>query len=82
VVGAQVEAVVGVQMGQADRVDVGEVRVALQCPKGAVAEVEHQPEPLGLEQVAGGGAVGPGEAPRTADDREFHGGLLTGRDGF
>src|SRR5215831_1187378 len=48
---------VGVQMAQADRVDVVQARVPLQHAERPVAQVEHEPEPVRLQQVAGGRAV-------------------------
>jgi hypothetical protein len=49
-----VQAVVGVQVGEEDRVDARRVGVALQGAEGPVAEVEDQPETVVLDEVAGG----------------------------
>ncbi len=42
---AHVDAVVGVQMAEEDRVEVVETAVALQLAKGTIAHVEKQPKP-------------------------------------
>ncbi len=70
---AQVEAVIGMQVAQADRVDGGELGVPLQRAEGPVAEVEHQPESLVLHEVGRGGTVRAGERPGASDDGEAHG---------
>src|ERR1022692_323036 len=71
-IGAQVQAVIGVQVAQADRVDVVEPRITLQRPERPVAQIQQQPEPARLHQIAGGRAVRAGKAARAADDGEQH----------
>ena len=40
-----------VQVAEQDRVDVGDLCVALENAQGAVAEVEQEPDPVGLDEV-------------------------------
>ena len=76
VVAAQVEAVVGVQVGEEDGVDGRGVGVPLEGAQGAVAEVQqHAPGAaavLLLEEVAAGGGLRPGVGPGASDDRHSH----------
>ncbi len=58
---AQVEAVIGMQVGEDDGVDVRQCHMALQHSQGPIAEVEHESEPVVLDQVAGRRRVRPGE---------------------
>ena len=67
-----VEAVVRVQVGQHDRVDLGRVQKPLQRPERPAAEIEQQSEAVLLDQVRRGGDVRAGHAAGAADDREFH----------
>ena len=69
---AHVQAVVGVQVAQGDRVDVVQAGVPLQHAQRAVAQIEHEPEALRLQQVAGGRAFRAGEAARAPDDGQPH----------
>ena len=55
-VGDQVEAVVAVQVTEQDRVDPEQADAGLQRAEGAVADVDQQPEAVGLEQVGRAGA--------------------------
>src|SRR5215472_6302609 len=71
-VAAQVEAVISVQVADPDRVDLVEADVTLQGAERPAAEVDQQPEALGLHQVAGGRAVRPREAARASDDGKPH----------
>ena len=68
-----VDAVVGMQMAEADRIDIGEPGVLLEGPDGAVTEIEHHPEIAGINQVTGCRALRAREAARPADDRYLHG---------
>ena len=77
-VGGQVDAVVGVQVAQADRVDAEQPGVPLERPECAVTQVDDQPEPLGFQQVAGRRAVRPGKAPGTSDHGHAHAGHYPG----
>src|SRR5699024_233267 len=79
----EVEVVVGVEVGDDHRVQVGGVDHVLQRAEGARAEVhQHPPEPtvgvLVLEEVARGGARRAGEAAAAADDDDPHP-VTTGR---
>src|SRR6516225_703018 len=76
---AQVEAMIGVLVAQADRVDIADADVPLQHADGTAAEIDHEPETFGLEQVAGRGAVWAGIGPGTADDCQAHGDQATRR---
>jgi hypothetical protein len=68
----EVDAVVGVAVGDRDGVD-GPVRTVREQPgQGAEPEVEHEPEPVVLDQEAGAGAarLRPGRA--AAEDGDLH----------
>ena len=58
--------------GMVLRVDVVEAGLTLQRGQRPAAEIDQQPEALGLDQVAGRGTVRAGEAPRAPDDGEPH----------
>jgi hypothetical protein len=51
--GGEVGAVVGVQVGERDGVELPRVEVALQRSERAVAHVERQPRAPGLDEVPG-----------------------------
>jgi hypothetical protein len=76
---AQVEAVIGMQVGEDDGVDVRQSHMALQHTQGPIAEVEHESEPVVLDEVAGRGRIGPGERSGAADHSEAHGLRLRGQ---
>ena len=56
-----VDAVVGVQMAEADRVDLADPGIALKRAESTVAEVQNEAEITGVDQVARRRAVGAGE---------------------
>src|SRR5215467_2312574 len=68
----QVDAVVDVQVAEADGVDVEEPGVLLQRAESAVAEVDDEAEPVRLEEVTRCGAVRPGKAPGTTHHGKTH----------
>jgi hypothetical protein len=68
----QVNAMVPVQVTQADRVDFADPRVPLQRPERTVPEVNDQPEPFRLNQVTRSGTLRAGKAPRAPDHRNPH----------
>jgi len=72
-VGGHVQAMIAVQVAKADRVDIEQADMPLQGAECPVAEVNKQPEPFGLDQVAGSRAVGPGEAASASDHGQPHG---------
>ena len=65
VVTAHIEAVVGVQMGQGDRVDLCQVDMALERSQRAASQIEEQaerhPSVRRLDQVARRRRIRPGE---------------------
>ncbi len=66
-----VDAVVGVQMTEEDRVEVVETAGAA-ARQGRRSHVEEQPEAVGLDEVARAGRVRGRKRPRAADDGELH----------
>ena len=72
-IGTHVKAMVRVQVAEADRVYLVKRAVALERAKRAVAEVEQQPESLGLDQVTRRRTIGAWEAARASHDRQIHG---------
>jgi hypothetical protein len=64
--------VVSVQVADAYRINLVKAGITLQRAEGAAAKINQQPEAVGLNQVAGSGAVRPGEAARAADYRQSH----------
>ena len=68
-----VDAVVSMQMAEADGVDVGQPGVLLERADGPVPEIEDHPEVAGINQVTGRWALRAWEASRPADDRYLHG---------
>ena len=81
VVDRQIEAVIGVQVGDGRRVDVPDVHVALERAERTVAHVEDETKDATLvrllDQIATRGRVWPRVRTRAADDRQFHVGDTT-----
>ena len=69
---AHVGEVIGMQMGKHDAVDIAQIGVLLQWPKGTTAQVQQDPAAVMLQQVAGCRGIGAGEGSGTADDGELH----------
>src|SRR5690606_37864426 len=76
-VGAGVVDVVPVQVGEEDRVDRHQADVALQRGERAGAEVQQQPETVGLHQVGRTGGLRAGKATGTTEHGEPHGAAPT-----
>jgi hypothetical protein len=66
----EVEEVVGVQVRDDDRIDVGVVAEAPQLGEDAVAAVEEQARPVLLDEVPAAGADGVLPGRRLAQDRD------------
>ena len=60
------------QVAEQDRVDVGDLCVALQYAQGAVAEVEQEPEAVGLDEVRRRGRVRARQRTRAAENGQSH----------
>src|SRR5271165_3811101 len=69
---AHVQAVVGMQMAQADRIDLGELTVELQRAEGPAAKIKDEAEVASVNQVTGRRAGRAGKTARPADDRYLH----------
>jgi uncharacterized membrane protein YbhN (UPF0104 family) len=69
---AEVGAVVGMQMGQHQRIESERIADGLELGQRAVPEFEPEHEALGLEQVAGRGGIGPGDTARATEDGQSH----------
>jgi hypothetical protein len=72
-VGAHVQAVIGMQVAQADGVNLGELAVELQRAEGTVPKIKDEPEVTGINQVTGRRTTGAGKAARPAHDGYLHG---------
>ena len=67
-----VEDVVAVQVGQEDRVRGVQPRVALEAGQRPGAEVDQEPEAVGLDEVGRAGRLGAGEAAGAAENGQSH----------
>ena len=67
-----IDEVVGVPMGDHQRVDVGDADVLLQPRERPGTGVHPEVEPVVTHQVAAGGARGPGPRPAGTEDGQFH----------
>ena len=68
----QVQAVIAMQVGEDDRIEVEQPGVALQVADAAVAQVENEPEPVFLHKVGRAARVTPGKCSRAAEDGQEH----------
>ena len=71
--GDEVEEVIGVEVGEDHRVDLGVVDPLAELPEDAVAAVEQDLRLVGLDQVAAAGAAGVLPGRRLAEHGDFQG---------
>ncbi|GAB3468745.1 hypothetical protein GCM10027436_84860 [Actinophytocola sediminis] len=68
----EVGAVIGVQMGEQQGVQVERVAAGLQLGQRAVAEFDAEQEVVGLKQITGCGGARPRGAAGAAEDEQLH----------
>jgi hypothetical protein len=61
-----------VQMAQVERVDLARIDEPLERSERSVAEIEHEPKPVMLYEVARTGRLRPWMAPGATDDGQAH----------
>ena len=77
--GVRVEHVVAVQVREHDRVDAVHVRITLERGQRTRAEIDQQPEALGLDKIGGTRRLGAGKTAGTAENGQSHAGPFGSR---